>query len=109
MLSINQLSTGEKALCALSLLFGLYKVKPSPFCMLDEVESPLDDANIDRFIDLLKRFSDETQFILITHNKKTMEAAGYIYGVTMQEDGVSKALSLRMSDLSLDFEEYQNK
>ncbi|RLG05450.1 MAG: hypothetical protein DRN65_06920, partial [Thaumarchaeota archaeon] len=102
-LSINQLSAGEKALCALALLFGLYKVKPSPFCMLDEVDAPLDEANISRFLKLLKRFSIDTQFILITHNKRTMEAADYLYGITMEEEGVSKALSLRKSDLKLDF------
>lgn len=103
-LMINQLSQGEKALCAVSLLFGLYKVKPSPFCMLDEVDAPLDDANVGRFLRMLKRFTGETQFILITHNKRTMEATDFLYGITMQEDGVSKAISLKMSDLTLDFE-----
>ncbi len=103
-LSIDQLSAGEKALCALSLLFGLYKVKPSPFCMLDEVDAPLDDANVNRFLRLIRRFSDETQFILITHNKRTMEATDYLYGITMQERGVSKAISLKLADLALDFD-----
>ena len=103
-LSIDQLSAGEKALCALSLLFGLYEVKPSPFCMLDEVDAPLDDANVNRFLKLIRRFSEETQFILITHNKHTMEVADYIYGVTMQEHGVSKAVSIKLADLTLDFE-----
>lgn len=98
----NQLSTGEKALCALALLFGLYMVKPSPFCMLDEVDAPLDDANVVRFANMLRRFSTKTQFILISHNKKTMEVADYLYGITMQEDGLSKVISLKMSDLSLD-------
>ncbi len=104
-LMINQLSQGEKALCAVSLLFGLYKVKPSPFCMLDEVDAPLDEANVGRFLRMLRRFSDETQFILITHNKRSMEATDYLYGITMQEDGVSKAISLKISDLVLDLED----
>ena len=102
-LSIDQLSAGEKALCALSLLFGLYKVKPSPFCMLDEVDAPLDDANVNRFLKLIRQFSIETQFILITHNKRTMETTDYLYGVTMQEHGISKVISLKFSDLALDF------
>ncbi|MCK5832619.1 chromosome segregation protein SMC [bacterium] len=103
-LSINKLSQGEKALCALSLLFGLYKVKPSPFCMLDEVDAPLDDANVNRFLRLIRRFAQDTQFILITHNKKTMEATDFLYGITMQEHGISKAISLKLADLALDFE-----
>lgn len=103
-LLINQLSQGEKALCAVSLLFGLYKVKPSPFCMLDEVDAPLDEVNVGRFLRLIRKFTMDTQFILITHNKRTMEATDFLYGVTMQEDGVSKAISLKISDLVLDFE-----
>lgn len=104
-LMINQLSQGEKALCAVSLLFGLYKVKPSPFCMLDEVDAPLDEANVGRFLRMLRRFSDDTQFILITHNKRSMEATDFLYGITMQEDGISKAISLKISDLVLDLED----
>ncbi|MGC9315445.1 MAG: hypothetical protein ACP5G4_07430, partial [bacterium] len=100
----NQLSQGEKALCAVSLVFGLYKVKPSPFCMLDEVDAPLDEANVGRFLRMLRHFTDDTQFILITHNKRTMEATDFLYGITMQEDGISKAISLKISDLVLDFE-----
>ncbi|MEJ2722021.1 MAG: AAA family ATPase, partial [bacterium] len=88
---ISSLSGGERALVALSLLFAIYLVKPSPFCVFDEVDAPLDDANIGRFIKLLKSFTDKTQFIVITHNKKTMEAADYLYGVTMEEPGVSKS------------------
>ena len=72
--------------------------------MLDEVDAPLDEANVGRFIRMLKRFTGDTQFILITHNKRTMESADFLYGITMQEDGVSKAISLKISDLVLDFE-----
>jgi chromosome segregation protein len=92
---LNLLSGGEKALTVIALLFAIYLVKPSPFCMLDEVDAPLDDANINRFLKMLKRFDDRTQFIVITHNKKTMESANCLYGVTMQEPGVSKVVSVR--------------
>ncbi|HXG53089.1 MAG TPA: chromosome segregation protein SMC [candidate division Zixibacteria bacterium] len=95
--SITLLSGGEKALTAVSLLFAIFLTKPSPFCFLDEVDAPLDDANIDRFIDLVKEMSSVSQFILITHNKKTMQAAEVLYGVTMAEPGVSKIVSVRMS------------
>lgn len=94
--SIHLLSSGERALTATALLFGLYLVKPSPFCVLDEVDAPLDDANIDRFLTLLRTFSEKTQFIVITHNKRTMEVADTLYGVTMQEPGISKIVSVRM-------------
>lgn len=96
MLSIDVLSQGEKTLTALSFLFALYLVKPSPFCILDEVDAPLDDANVERLINLLNSFSKEIQFILITHNKRTMEAASSLYGITMAEDGVSKVLSVKL-------------
>lgn len=95
---IASLSSGERALVALSLLFGIYLVKPSPFCVFDEVDAPLDDANIARFVRLLKSFTDHTQFIVITHNKKTMEAADNLYGVTMEERGVSKLVSIRLDE-----------
>jgi chromosome segregation protein len=95
---ISSLSSGERALVALSLLFGIYLVKPSPFCVFDEVDAPLDDANIARFVRLLKSFTDRTQFIVITHNKKTMEAADNLYGVTMEEPGVSKLVSIRLDE-----------
>ncbi len=96
---ISSLSGGERALVALSLLFAIYLVKPSPFCIFDEVDAPLDDANVGRFINMLKSFTDRTQFIVITHNKKTMEAADFIYGITMEEPGVSKIISVQISDV----------
>jgi chromosome segregation protein len=96
--SIEQLSGGEKTLTATALLFAIYLVKPSPFCIMDEVDAPLDDANIDRFSNLLKDFSDNTQFIIVTHNKRTMNAAETMYGVTMQEEGISKIAGVRFID-----------
>ena len=95
-LSIEQLSGGEKALTALALLFAIYLVKPSPFCILDEVDAPLDDANIGRFIKLLKKFENNTQFIIVTHNKKTMASSQALYGVTMEEEGVSKLIPVKL-------------
>jgi chromosome segregation protein len=95
--SIEMLSGGEKTLTAIALLFSIYLVKPSPFCILDEVDAPLDDANIDRYLNLIKSFSKETQFLMITHNKKTMEAADTLYGVTMEEPAVSKLVSVRLA------------
>ncbi len=89
------LSGGEKALTALSLLVGIFQYAPSPFCILDEVDAPLDEANIGRFTDLVKEMSVQTQFVLITHSKKTMSIAPVLYGVTMQEPGVSKLVSVR--------------
>ena len=95
--SITLLSGGEKALTAVSLLFAIFLTKPSPFCFLDEVDAPLDDANIDRFTDLIKEMSEHSQFVLVTHNKKSMQAAEVLYGITMAEPGVSKVVSVRMS------------
>ena len=92
---ISQLSGGEKALTATALLFAIYLVKPSPFCILDEVDAPLDDANIGRFMALLREFSESTQFILVTHNKLTMEAADRMYGITMEQQGVSKLVGVK--------------
>ncbi|MCX8057001.1 MAG: chromosome segregation protein SMC [Ignavibacteria bacterium] len=96
--SIDLLSQGEKTLTATALLFAIYLVKPSPFCILDEVDAPLDDANIKRFIRLINKFSDNTQFIIVTHNKLTMEAAQTLYGVTMEEEGVSKIVAVRFTE-----------
>ena len=96
--NVAVLSDGEQALAAVALLFSLYLVKPSPFCVLDELDAPLDDSNIDRFVDLLRRFSQKTQFLVITHNKRTMEAADVLYGVTMQEKGVSAAASVSLEE-----------
>ncbi|MFH1700361.1 MAG: chromosome segregation protein SMC [Candidatus Zixiibacteriota bacterium] len=103
-LTISQLSGGERALTAISLLFALYMVKPSPFCFLDEIDAPLDDINIGRFLKIVKKFSRQTQFIIITHNKITMEAADTLYGVTMEEPGVSKVVAVRFKKDSEDDE-----
>lgn len=94
---ISLLSGGQKTLTAVALLFALYMVKPSPFCLLDELDAPLDESNIGRFTDLLRRFVAESQFIIITHNKRTVSAASAIYGVTMEERGVSKTVSMRFN------------
>jgi chromosome segregation protein len=94
---ISLLSGGQRALTAVALLFALYLVKPSPFCLLDELDAPLDESNIGRFTDLLKKFVHDSQFIIITHNKRTVAAASAIYGVTMEERGVSKTLSMRFN------------
>jgi chromosome segregation protein len=96
--SILQLSGGERALTSIALLFSLYMVKPSPFCILDEIDAPLDDANIVRFLTLLQRFSADTQFIIITHNKMTMQATDVLYGVTMERPGISKVVSVRLNE-----------
>ncbi len=95
--SITLLSGGEKALTAVSLLFAIFLTKPSPFCFLDEVDAPLDDANLDRFNDMIHEMSSHSQFVLVTHNKKTMESAEMLYGITMAEPGVSKVVSVRMN------------
>ena len=102
---ISSLSGGERALVALSLLFAIYLVKPSPCCVFDEGDAPRDDANIGRFINMLRSFTDRVQFIVITHNKKTMEAANPLYGVTMQEPGVSRMVSVHIGDV----DEFQDK
>jgi chromosome segregation protein len=94
---ISLLSGGQRTLTAVALLFALYLVKPSPFCLLDELDAPLDESNIGRFTDLLKKFVKDSQFIIITHNKRTVAAASAIYGVTMEERGVSKTVSMRFN------------
>ncbi|MFQ5769042.1 MAG: chromosome segregation protein SMC [bacterium] len=99
--TLSLLSGGEKALTAISLLFGIYLVKPSPFCILDEVDAPLDDVNIGRFLNAIRKFSNNTQFIIVTHNKLTMRAADCLYGVTMEEEGVSKVVSVNFTDMPL--------
>ena len=93
--TLRLLSSGEKALTAISLLFAIYQVKPSPYCILDEVDAPLDDVNIHKFTKVLAKFCDETQFIIVTHNKLTMEIADYMYGVTQEKKGVSKLVSVK--------------
>ncbi len=95
--SVQLLSGGEKALTAIALMFGLFKYKPSPFCLLDEIDAPLDEANIGRFVEMLRGMQKETQFILITHSRKTMEIADRLYGVTMEEPGVSKLISVQLN------------
>lgn len=100
--NLSLLSGGEKALTAIAILFSILKLKPMPFCLLDEIEAALDDANVGRFAKYLNRFSSETQFIVITHRKPTMELADRLYGVTMQEKGVSKIVSVKLSDVDYD-------
>ncbi|HTI38437.1 MAG TPA: chromosome segregation protein SMC [Vicinamibacterales bacterium] len=95
--NVQLLSGGEKALTAMALMFAIFKYRPSPFCLLDEIDAPLDDANIGRFVDMLQGMQEHTQFILITHNRKTMEIADRLYGVTMEEPGVSKLISVQLN------------
>lgn len=99
-LSINQLSGGEKTLTATSLLFAIYLIKPAPFCIFDEVDAPLDDANIDKFNNIIRDFSNESQFIIVTHNKRTMSTTDIIYGVTMVEQGVSRVVPVDLKELA---------
>lgn len=97
--TVEQLSGGEKALTAVALVFSIFLIKPSPFCILDEVDAPLDEANVDRYNELVREMTDRSQFIVITHNKRTMESADNLYGVTMQEPGVSKLVTVNLSRL----------
>ncbi len=98
--SLTQLSGGERTLTATALLFAIYLIKPAPFCILDEVDAPLDDANVSKFTNMIRQFSDNSQFIIVTHNKMTMSTVDVIYGVTMQEPGVSKLVSVDFRSLS---------
>lgn len=93
------LSGGERSLTAVALVFALLKISPTPFCVLDEVDAMLDESNVGRFIELLKDLSNETQFLLITHNRNTVQAADVIYGVTMGKDGASQVISLRLDEV----------
>jgi len=97
--SLSMLSGGERALTAVSLLFALLQTRPSPFCVLDEVDAMLDESNVGRFAEAVKKLGDATQFIIITHNRRTIEMADHIYGVAMSKDMTSNILSLRLSDL----------
>ena len=96
--NLASLSGGEQALVAVAIYFAILKVKPSPFCVLDEIEAALDDVNVTRYAEYLRSICDNTQFILITHRRGTMEEADVLYGVTMQESGVSKLLKLQVSE-----------
>ena len=97
--NLTALSGGEQALVAISIYFAILAVNPAPFCILDEIEAALDDVNVVRFAQYLRRISDKTQFIVITHRRGTMEAADVLYGVTMQDDGVSKLLRLDLDSV----------
>lgn len=99
-LSINQLSGGEKTLTATALLFSLYLSKPAPFCIFDEVDAPLDDTNIDKFNNIIREFSNLSQFIVVSHNKRTIASTDVIYGVTMVEQGVSRVVAVDLREVA---------
>lgn len=98
--NLTLLSGGERAFTAIALLFSILNVRPTPFCILDEIEAALDDVNVYRFAEYLKQYSQNTQFIVVTHRRGTMESANILYGVTMQEKGVSKLLTLNIDEVS---------
>ena len=100
--NVSLLSGGERTLTAVALLFAIYMIKPSPFCLLDELDAALDETNIGRFISMLKSFVDQSQFVIITHNRKTIAEAGILYGVTMPEKGISRIVSMK-------FQEFDNR
>ena len=99
-LTINQLSGGEKTLTATALLFSMYLLKPAPFCIFDEVDAPLDDANIDKFNNIIRNFSKDSQFVIVTHNKRTMSSTDVIYGITMVEKGISRVVPVDLRELA---------
>ncbi|MFM8912971.1 MAG: chromosome segregation protein SMC, partial [Flammeovirgaceae bacterium] len=99
-LTINQLSGGEKTLTATALLFSMYLLKPAPFCIFDEVDAPLDDANIDKFNNIIRTFSKDSQFVIVTHNKRTMTTTDVIYGITMVEKGISRVVPVDLRELA---------
>src|SRR5947199_3970499 len=103
--SISLMSGGEKTLTAVALLLAIFRSRPSPFCILDEVDAALDEANIARFTAVIREFLDRSQFIIVTHSKKTMAAADVLYGITMQESGISKQVTIRFEDWPEDEEE----
>ena len=98
--SVSLLSGGEKALTAVSLIFGIFSIKPSPFCVLDEVDAPLDDTNVGRFNKQVRKMAELSQMIMITHHKKTMESSDALYGVTMEIPGISKLASAKLDHLT---------
>ncbi|ACC97969.1 Chromosome segregation ATPase [Elusimicrobium minutum Pei191] len=108
LLNLSAMSGGEKTLTALSLLFAFFTHNPAPFCVLDEADAALDEANVERYVNLIKEFSNTTQFIVVTHNKRTMEAAQMLYGITMEESGISKVMSVNMKEESAKLDELVN-
>lgn len=97
--TISQLSGGEKTLTAVALLFSIYLIKPAPFCIFDEVDAPLDDANIDKFNNIIREFSANSQFIIVTHNKRTMASTEVMYGITMENAGISTAMPVSLKEI----------